>query len=385
MSGDPDQEYFSDGISEDIITDLSKVSGLLVIARNSSFAYKGKSVDLRTVGRELGVGFLLEGSVRRAGNRVRITAQLIDAATGGHLWADRYDRELTDIFAVQDEVTLDIVTALKVKLSPQERVNLSRVGTADMEAHDNFLRMRSILFWPGINAALWKRGVAFGRRAIELDPQYTHAHAILAIVLLYDLHHRWSGVEPDEVLARARRQAERAMELDPNDYLANHAVAVVERWAGNYGQSAAALGKTMSLVPDYALGLFTRSELSIAAGRPEEAIPDLERAMRLDPGFGHQYLQYLGMAHFLLGNYETAALVFRERVLLVQDTDFGRAWLAATLGHLGEVAEARQAWADLVKISPEFSLEQRLARQKFADATYVARVMDGLAKAGLPR
>jgi adenylate cyclase len=384
MSGDPEQEYFSDGISEDIITDLSKVSGLLVIARNSSFAYKGKSVDLRKVGRELGVSSILEGSVRRAGNRVRITAQLIDATTGGHLWADRYDRELTDIFAVQDEVTRDIVTALKINLAPDTRYRISNAGTANMEAHDNLLRMRSILHWPGINAVLWKRAVAFGKRAIELDANYTHAYALLAIISMYDFHNRWSGDEPGEVLSRAERLAERAIALDPNDHLANHAVAVIARWAGNYDLAASALEKVLTIIPDYALGLFTRSEIAIAAGRPRDAIADIEHAMRLDPGFTHQYLQNLGMAHLLLGHYETAALVLRERVLLIKDTDIGRAWLASALGHIGEVAEAQQTWADLLKINPDFSIEQRLARQAFADPSYVGKVMDGLTKAGLP-
>ena len=145
MSGDQEQEYFSDGITEDIITDLSKVAGLLVIARNSSFAYKGRNVDIRTVGRELGVRSVLEGSIRRAGNRVRITAQLIDAADGGHLWAERYDRDLTDIFAVQDEVTLQIVNALKVTLSPAEKARVAETGTSNVAAHDAFLHGRELI------------------------------------------------------------------------------------------------------------------------------------------------------------------------------------------------------------------------------------------------
>ncbi len=145
MSGDPEQEYFSDGISEDIITDLSKVGGLLVIARNSSFAYKGKSVDIRAVVRELGASSILEGSIRRAGNRVRINAQLIDASSGGHLWADRYDRDLTDIFEVQDEVTREIVGALKVALTPAEEARITNAATGNPEAHDALLRGREIL------------------------------------------------------------------------------------------------------------------------------------------------------------------------------------------------------------------------------------------------
>ena len=384
MSGDVEQEYFSDGISEDIITDLSKVSGLLVIARNSSFAYKGKSLDLRVVARELGVRSILEGSVRRAGNRVRITAQLIDAATGGHMWADRYDRDLTDIFAVQDEVTLKIIDALKVRLTPAEKASIASVGTTNMEAHDNFLRVRSFLHWPGVTGELWKRAIAYGERAIELDPNFAQAYAILAIVHFYDFHNHWSGDDPGQVLSKAARLADRAMEIDQDDPLANHAVAVVARWRGDYALAASAIEITLSKSPENAVALFTRSEIAIASGRSKEAIPDLERAIRLDPGFSHQYLQYLGMAHFLLGNYETAALMFRERLLLVKNTDIGRAWLASALGHLGEIKEAQKTWADLLEINPDFSIEPRLARQKFVDPADLENIMEGLAKAGVP-
>lgn len=384
MSGDPEQAYFSDGIAEDIITDLSKVSGLTVIARNSSFAYKGRSVDLRTVGRELGAGKILEGSVRRAGDRVRITAQLIDAASGAHLWADRYDRDLTDIFAVQDEVALRIVDALKVRLTPSERASITSTDTTNLDAHDNFLQLRNLLHWPGLNSTLWKRAVAFGKRAVELDPDFTHAYALLAIIHMFDYHNHWSGDEPDEVLAKAWRLAEQATQCDPRDPLAQHAIAVVARWKGDYGLAATAVEALLSRTPDNALALFTRAEIAIATGRSREAVPDLERAIRLDPGFAHQLLQYLGMAHALLGNYETAALVFRERLLLVKDTDIGRAWLASVLGHLGEIAEAREVWAELLKINPNFSIQQRLAKQGFVERADPDRVMEGLAKAGLP-
>lgn len=383
MSGDAEQDYFSDGISEDIITDLSRVPGLLVIARNSSFAYRNKSVDLRQIGQELGVRTILEGSVRRAGNRVRINAQLIEASTGGHLWANRFDRELTDIFAVQDEVTLDIVNALKLKLTPDEKSRMASIGTADMESHDNFLRMRSILNWPGLNAELWKQAVAYGERAVELDPHYTHAHALLAIISLYDFHNRWSGRPPDTVLSEARNRAELAMRIDPEDYLANHAVAVVARWSGEYDLAASSMEKILSRMPDYSLGLYTRSEIYIARGELDKAIVDLERAMRLDPGFTHQYLQNLGMAHFLLGNFETAVLLFEERVNLISNTDIGRAWLASALGHLGDLDAARQTWDKLMEINPEFSMPQRIARQSFSDPSYVDTILDGLSKAGI--
>lgn len=384
MSRDADQEYFSDGISEDIITDLSKVSGLLVIARNSSFAYKGRAVDLRAVGRELGVGHVLEGSVRRTGDRVRISAQLIDTATGGHLWADRFDRDLSDIFAVQDEVALKIVDALKIRLTPAERANIASVGTTNLEAHDAFLRMRNLVLSPGLTPADWKRAMTFGERAVELDPMYAQALGLWSIFHWLDFHNGWSGDAAEAVAARAGALADRAMAIDPNDPLANNAVAVAARWAGDYDRAKAANEKAISVTPDSALCLFAKADIAIGAGRPEDAIPVLERAIRLDPAWSHQHLQFLGMAHFLRGNYETAALVFRERVMLAKDTDIGRAWLAASLGHLGDISEAREIWAELLKINPRFSIAARLARFRYARPADPENVMAGLAKAGLP-
>jgi adenylate cyclase len=384
MSGDPEQAYFSDGVSEDVITDLAKVSGLTVIARNSSFAYRGRAVDLRTVGRELGVSHVLEGAVRRAGDRARVTAQLVDAATGAQLWADRYDRDLSDIFAVQDEVTLAIVAALKVRLSPGEQARIEQVGTTDMAAHDCFLRLRRLLMAPNMDAALWRDGIAQGERAVALDPGFIEARALLAIMRVYDYHTGWSGAAPGDALAAAGALAEAALALGPADPWANHAVAVVARWRGDYPRAAAALDVTLSACPDNALALFTRSEVSIASGRAAEAVGDLERAIRLDPAVSHMYLQYLGMAHFLLGHFETAALLFRERLLLVPGTDLGRAWLAAALGHLGEIDQARRVWAELTALAPDFSMEARLARQKFTRPSDPALVTAGLAAAGLP-
>src|SRR5271169_2851573 len=177
MSGDPEQEYFSDGISEDIITDLSKIAGLMVIARNSSFTFKGRSVDVREVGRNLGVRSVLEGSIRRAGNRVRITAQLVDATNGAHLWADRYDRDLTDIFAVQDDVTRRIVDALKVTLSPAEKARLADSGTSNMDAYDCYLRGREVLAVNPKNRERFEQSAKFFTKALEFDPSYSQAYS----------------------------------------------------------------------------------------------------------------------------------------------------------------------------------------------------------------
>ena len=216
VSGDPEQEYFSDGISEDIITDLSKIADLMVISRNSCFTYKGRAVDTRTVGRDLGVRSVLEGSIRRSGKRVRITAQLIDAATGGHLWAERYDRDLTDLFAVQDDVTRRIVDALKVTLSPTEKARLADSGTPSIDAYDWALRGRELLRGNPKNWETFEQSKAFFTRAIEIDPSYSEAYAGLGMAYMFDYQNRWSD-NPDSSLPLAKRYAEQAIEKDPKE------------------------------------------------------------------------------------------------------------------------------------------------------------------------
>src|SRR6516225_3590993 len=196
ISGDPEQEYFSDGISEDIITDLSKIAGLMVIARNSSFTYKGRSVDVRTIGRELGVQSVLEGSIRRAGNRVRITAQLIDATSAGHLWADRYDRDLTDIFEVQDDVTRRIVDALKVTLSSREKECLADTKTSNIAAYDCLLRGREFMLGKEKNRETFEQAIVCFKRALEYDPNYSQAYACLGFAHIFDYQNRWTD-DPD--------------------------------------------------------------------------------------------------------------------------------------------------------------------------------------------
>jgi len=383
MSGDPEQEYFSDGISEDIITDLSKIAGLTVIARNSSFIYKGRSVDIRDIGRELGVQSVLEGSIRRAGNRVRITAQLIDAANGSHLWADRYDRDLTDIFEVQDDVTRRIVEALKVTLSPAENARLTDTGTSNMEAYDSALRGREILLGKTKNRETFEQAKALFLKAIKLDPDFAQAHAGLGFAFMFDYQNRWSD-DPDGSLKQAKHYAQLAIEKDPEQALPHVVAAVAAGFDRDLERAKAEVDIALALNPNLAMANNVFGTMRIYSGQPLEAIPAIERAMRLDPAGSGQFLHFLGMANLLAGKYETAAALLKQRVVLMPETDFSRAILASALGHLGEVEEARRVWRELEKINPKYSFRDHFSRQPFKNPADVERVAEGLKKAGLP-
>ncbi len=383
MSGDPEQEYFSDGITEDIITDLSKVSGLFVIARNSAFVYKEKAYNVADVCRELGVRFALEGSIRKAGNRVRITAQLIDGASGGHLWAERYDRDLTDIFEVQDDVTQQIVGALKVTLSETEKSLLVDAGTKDVEAHDLFLKGRELMFGPTRNREIFNQSMTCFRRAIELDPSYAGPYAGLGMGYILDYQNHWSD-SPETSIDQAERFVAEAIAKDEREPFAHYVAAVVAMFKKDYEQWAREADRALSLNPNYALALNARGIVHIYTGEPAKAIPFIERAMRLDPNFQPQYIHFLGTAHFVAGDYETAVALFEDRISINPTTDLSRAFLASALGHLGKLDEAGEVWRELKKINPKYSSADHIGRLPFKDPTDADKFIDGLRKAGLP-
>ena len=382
MSGDPEQEYFSDGISEDIITDLSKIAGLMVIARNSSFAYKGRSIDVRAVGRDLGVRSVLEGSIRRASNRVRITAQLVDATTGAHLWADRYDRDLTDIFAVQDDVTRRIVDALKVTLSPAERTRLTDSGTPNIDAYDCYLRGRELLGLNPKNRERFEQSTKLFMRALELDPSYSQAYAALSMAYNLDYQNRWSD-NPDNSLQLAKHNAERAIEKDPNEPFARLVASWAAMFEKDLDRAKSEVDIALSLNPNFSGAYASLGSIHTYSGRPLEAIPALEHATRLDPAFRSGHLHFLSMAYLLAGKYDTAVALLKERIRLTPGTDFSRVLLASALGHLDEVDEAHRIWQELKEINPKYSFNEHFGRQPFKREEDVQQIAEGLAKAGL--
>lgn len=382
LSGDSEQEYFSDGITEDIITDLSKISGLFVIARNSSFAYKGRAVDVKRVATDLGVRYVLEGSVRKAAHRVRITAQLIDGATGGHLWAERYDRDLDDIFLVQDEVTRNIVEALRVRLSPEERDRVHGPRTRNVEAYDFVLRGRELwLRWaPDANA----EAQALFERAIELDPRFGSAYAGLAVSALVDYINDWNGAT-EESLERGLGSAAKAVEVDPQNSYGHWALALASLWNHDVDRAVAEIEKALALDPNNADLLADRGQIFGYAGRPNEAIESLEKAMRLDPHYPNVHLHFLAHAYFVRGDYAEAVALLQRRIRLHPKTDISRVLLASCWGHLGREDEARTAWAEALAINPSYSLERKAHILPYKDPADRGRFVEGLRKAGLPQ
>jgi adenylate cyclase len=379
MSGDPEQEYFADGITEDIITDISKISGLFVIARNSSFTFKKQSVDVKEVGRKLGVRHVLEGSVRKAGNKVRINAQLIDAETGGHVWAERYDRDLEDIFAVQDEVTRKVVEALKVNLTRSEQARSEGRGKVNAEAYDHLIRGRRCLLQFSAEAA--REGRAMFERALAIDPEMAQAYANLAILICTEYANDWNGAGPDH-LERALELAHKACTLDEFEPASHQALGITLIWLRRPDEAEQALRRAIELDPNHAHARGSLGNALDFAGRHEEAIAHIEQAIRLDPEFD-LWIHSLGRAQFSLERYEEAEASFRRRLIRMPRSDVTRAYLASLYGLTGRHEEARQLWRELMEINPKFSLEHLRRVMPFKTPATLDRLAEGLRRAGL--
>ncbi|CCF01087.1 adenylate cyclase (plasmid) [Sinorhizobium fredii HH103] len=380
MSGDAEQEYFADGISEDIITSLSKLPQLFVIARNSSFTFKGKNVHVQEVGRNLGVRYVLEGSVRKSGNRVRITAQLIDAPSGGHLWAERFDRDLTDIFAVQDDVTQQIVGALAINLTEGDRQRLAPEHTGNIEAYDYFLRGREL--WHRLTKETNVAARDLLQRAIKLDPNFASAHAFLALTHVLDYLNGWSPSPPNS-REQAEELATRAVALDDRDPRAHWALSIVELYSRRHDVAISEAQRAIVLNPNFAEGHVSLGEALNYSARADEALKHFDRAKVLNPYFPDVLLHFQALASFHLGRYEQAVGLLKERLTRNPVTDVSRALLAASYGHLGRFDEARAAWQEVLRVNPDYSLEYRRKVLPYKNPDDFELVVDGLRKAGL--
>ena len=380
MSADPEQEYFSDGITEDLITDLAKISGLFVVSRNAVFLYKGKAVEPQRVSQELGVRYVLEGSVRKAGDRVRISAQLIDPTTGYHLWAERYDRDLTDIFALQDEITEKIVKALEVKLTEGEQQQVARRYTENLEAYDYFLRGRAY------EARATKETNAQARemfeRAIELDPSFAGAYAVLSHTHWRDWSFQWS--EDPQALERAFEAAKRAVALDDSLPLAHTYLGWAYVFRKQYEEAIAEGERAIVLDPNFAEGYARLGHILSLAGRPQEAVDSVKKAMRLDPHYRHSYLYFLGHAYYAMEKYDEAIAALKKGVTRNPDLMVSHLLLAVIYSELGRKEEAQAEVAETLRISPRASMEGQRERMPFKDRAVLERYLNALRKTGLP-
>jgi adenylate cyclase len=379
MSSDPEQEYFSDGLTEVLTGDLSKISSLFVIARNSAFTYKGKAVKVQDVSKELGVRYVLEGSVRRADNQVRITVQLIDATTGGHLWSERYDRPLQDIFALQDEVVQKIVTTLKLQLTLQEQGIVVRKTTDNLEAYDYYLRGREHLnrFTKETNA----QARQMFEQALELDPQYAEAYAFLGLSYFREWSLQWS--QDSQPLEQALALAQRAVALDDSLAQAHATLGNGYLWKKQYDQAIAEEERAIALDSNFADAYMRLGNILTFAGRPEEAIGLIEKALRLNPHSPPVYLLTLGDSYHLMGQYEEAIAAYKRALTHIPDLLPAHLNLAVVYSELGREEEARAEAAEVLRINPKYSLEVWRQRDPYKDPVVLERMFAALRKAGL--
>ena len=379
LSADPSQEYFADGITEDIITALSRIRNLAVIARNSTFVYKDRAVNVQDVGREFGVRYVLEGSVRRVDERVRISAQLIETESGSHLWAERFDREATDVFSVQDEVTRSIVSALHIEVPAAELERAKRKDTRVMQAYDYVLRGRelSLQFSPGTQ----ELAKEMFRQAIGLDPNYAQAYSYLAVAYLNDWRLAWGA---KDALERAVQFARQAIEIDSGAALAHAVLAETLLWRREFDQAVAEIELALELNPNNPFYSLTHGDILTWMGRPDEALPHLQQAIRLNPNFPYIFLWTLGHAYFVGGRYQDAVNTFER--LRGRNPDFWPAWLylAAAYAYLGREEEAQLMADTAYARNPNLSLEDSRKNVPYRRPEDVERLFDGLTRAGMP-
>jgi len=387
MGDDPEQEFFADGVAEDIITALSKIDRLLVVARNSTFTYKGRAVDVKQVSREQGVRYVLEGSVRKAGARVRLTAQLIDATTGLHLWAERYDRGLDDIFAVQDEITREIVIALDVQMREGEQHRVWSKGTRNLQAWE-CVRMATDAVIGG-DKKTRPMALELIEKALDLDPDYAIAWVMRGWIYwteadvgggLSDFQARF-----DDAQANTFRCAHRALELDPDCADAYGLLAMTYLNAKEFDKAIDASEKAIALAPNNVevIGGIA-SPVMTKSGQPDRGAELAKQAMRLCPFYRPGLLRALGMAYRTAGRLEEAVTCFRESIKRESGWLGAHVNLAATLGELGRLDEAGEAARKVLASEPRFSVKSYVTGLSYRDSTEIDRISNGLRAAGLP-
>jgi adenylate cyclase len=382
ISGDAEQEYFSDGITEDLITDLSKLTRLSVTARNTAFTYKGKAVNVQQVGKELSVRYVLEGSVRKAGNRVRITAQLIDTDSGNHIWAERYDRTLEDTFVVQDEITRNIVTALDVKLLEGEQAKIWRKSTQSAEAYDLFLQGQN-----HYRKNQSSDGVDQARRlfeqAVDLDPNFARAIAGLAHMHFMNAFLS-TGVESRKSLETSFELANRAITLDDSLAYAYSVIGMNYVVSGQHDRAIVNAERAVRLNPNSGDIVGRLGVVETWCGKPESGIRNIRKAMLLTPHYPPWYLRQLGLAQLFLEQYEEAIDSIRESIARAPDLVFSHVYLAAAYEGVDRDKEAQNEVQEILRLEPGFNLQRLESGFVPRDKAHGDRLLDLLRQAGLP-
>jgi len=380
LSGDPDQEYFSDGLTDQIIIGLSKVPHLFVIARNSTFTYKGKPVKVQKVSEDLGVKYVLEGSVQKTADRIRITAQLIDATTGRHLWAERYDRELKDIFALQDEITKKIITAMQVKLTEGEQVRAAAKGTNNLEAYLKYLQADDYI--DRINIESNALGKQLAQEAIALDPEYAMAYRALGRAHMLDV---WLGSSksPKDSITKAIKLVKQAIVLDDTYAEAHGLLGYLFSMTRQHDKAVALGEKAVALNPNSAESHFRLGKTLTFSGRYEESIPEYKRAIRLNPIPPNMYFYSLGLSYGWTGQYEEAITWCKKATRLEPNSLYARIMMTVVYSLSRREEEARAAAAEVLRINPKFSLEKFEKKVTYKKKTDKERVIGALRKAGL--
>jgi adenylate cyclase len=381
MSGDPEQEYFSDGLTENLIAGLSGDGRILVIARNSTFAYKGKSPDIQRVAQKLGVQYVVEGSVQKTENRVRITAQLIDGKTGNHVWADRYDREMKDIFALQDEITLQIMGAVGMKLVHGEQYGEELLPpSGSLEVVNRTMKAREYFFRNNKEANIRARQEI--EKALTLDPEYSVLYALLAFTHLLDVPYQ-SSESPLISFAQASKNIKKALELDDENWFSYLALSHLYLLRKEHDEAIGALERAIVLNPNGADAYDHLGFVLCMSGRPDEGIKLIGKAMRLNPIPPPIYLIHLGVAYYLLGRYEEAIEVQEEVLEHSPNSLFAHIWLAAAYSASGREKKARHQAEELAKVDPAFSLDKYAEMIFFKEESKLERFIGDLRKAGL--
>jgi TolB-like protein len=373
LSGDPEHRYFSDGITEDIITELSRFRSLFVIARNSSFHYKGQSPKVQDVGRELGVRCVVEGSVRRLGGRIRIAVQLVEAATGNHLWAERYDRDMADLFAVQDEVTQAIAATIEGRMAASGAQKSRRKPTDDLAAYDYFLQGRE-KFERFVDM---DQTMELFRRAIELDPEFAQAYAWLSRSHIYRYHNDLSAETQRDALDLARK----AVSLDSADAWCHATLGYAYMFDGQLDLAGVHIDTAVGLNPTDTRITSIRALWSAFMGKTEEALQDIALALQRDPFTPGSHWTFLATTLFQAGRYQDTIDAVNH---LSQPMRWDLYYLAASHAHLGQIEKARACVGILLQVHPQTSLEQVGLTERFRDPADLDRLLDGLRKAGLP-